>query len=124
MSITDRFRGTANRVIEKYGNSGSLHIPTGNFIYDPVTGDSSSVEDIISIRYIITPQGTTTGSDYGLSTFQEGIVTFYVDDSSKVVNETCYISDINGVKWGINTLNTVKVGDIVISYEATMKAHV
>ena len=124
MGVKNRFRGSAKRLLDKYGNSGTLHIPNGPAVYNETTGDSIAPEDTYPVRYTVTPQKTQLGIDYGLATFQDGIVTFYVDVIDVVVNETCYITDLNGVKWGINTLNTLRVDDLVIAYEATMKAHV
>ncbi len=124
MPVSNRFRDSAKRVVEKYGNHGFLHVPSGPAVYDPETGESTTPEDKYPIPYTFTPQKTMLGGDYGLTAFADSIVTFYVDDISVVVNETCYISDLNGVKWGITTLNILKVGDLIVAYEAVVKAHV
>ena len=124
MAISEKFRGSAERLLSKYGNLGTLHVPSGPAVYNSVTGDSIAPEDTYSIRYTSTPQKTMLGQDYGLSAFKDSIVTFYINVIDVVVNETCYITDINGVNWGINVLNTLRVDDVVVAYEATLKAHV
>ncbi len=106
-----------------FGSDGTLRVPQGNGTYDPDSGDTMYIEDTYPIKYVPYPMVTDPTSDYGLSAFKDSVVTFYVKDISVVVNETCVIEGIDGIKWSIITLNTTNINNQVVMYEATVKAH-
>lgn len=124
MSMANKFRKSALKLFSLFGNTGTLIVPLSNGILDTVTGDVTQNTRSYPISYINSTLDTAADSDFGLAAFKESRVTFYVSDISVVVNETCSIVDLNGVKWDIISLNTVKTSDLVIVYEAVIKAHV
>jgi len=124
MSASKRFRKSTLRLFNRYGSSGTLSVPLDNGVYNRLTGDTDVTYNTFPIRYTGLPTETNSDSDYGLAAFLQSKVTLYVLDNTVVVNETCFITDLNGVKWGLSTLNTVFCGDdSIIAYTADAKAH-
>ena len=124
MTSSERFRKGTLSLFNRYGSHGLLSVPQDNGIIDHQTGDTSIVYDDYPIKYAGLPLETNPDSDYGLATFKQSQMTFYIEDKSVVVNETCIITDLNGVKWGFISLNTMFCGDNnVLAYEARVKAH-
>ncbi len=123
MISASRFRRSTEHLMSMFGSDGTLRVPQGNGTYDPDSGDTMYIEDTYPIKYVPYPMVTDPTSDYGLSAFKDSVVTFYVKDISVVVNETCVIEGIDGIKWSIITLNTTNINNQVVMYEATVKAH-
>ncbi len=124
MGTADRLMTTVKNTIIKYGSLGAVKIPDGAYTYDPETGDNSQAWIDEPIHYAPYPLLTDPQSDYGLAAFKDGFVTFYTLTNTVVVNETCVIEGIDGVKWGINSLNTIEVNGQILAYEAQVKARV
>ena len=118
------FRKTADKLFSLFGENATVILPTGPGVFDPHSGDTVVPTKTHKIRIVDLPLKTDDNSDFGLSKFQESKVTFYVVDNTVVVNETGVIEGIDGVKWGIVKLNSVKVNGSVVVYEALAKAAV
>ncbi len=124
MTATERFRLNASNLFSRFGSEGILSVPSAAGVYNPDTGDTTFEYSKFPIKYAAYPLNTNPESDFGLAAFQQSTVTFYVDDISVVVNETCIITDLNGVNWGIQSLNKVFSDDLIVGYEAQVKATV
>ncbi len=123
MSLGAEYKKMADELFSLFGSDGFLFIPKAGETYSPNTGDTSAAYDKYPIKYVPYSLKTDATSDFGLSALKEGKVTFYINDTNVVVNETCYIEGINGLKWGISELSTIFVNDLIITYEASIKAH-
>ena len=124
MTKAQRFRRMIDKLFKVYANSGLLYVPQDNGLYDPDTGDTEVVYGSFPVKYVPYPLNTDPKSDFGLSAFKDSKVTFYVSDISVVVNETCFIEGIDGLRWDIFNLNTITSNDLIVAYEADVKAHI
>ncbi len=116
--LKDTLTATANSLIDKYGNDGTLDLNDAS--YDPITGETTGVASTISLKY--------TAENYQDHELVEGAVlsgdsklTIKANNSGVIPTKNMFFLDYTNVKFAIMSVTPTGTQNAVIIYELQVR---